>query len=100
MASMWWAQDNAPETAKTNSELEDLFVFGYACKVFRDDEKASYIDQGKQLIPWMGDDRLMIDRSVALPVEYSKKFRIFVFTNRAGPNSRLICRNNGLVAKW
>ncbi|XP_071093718.1 splicing factor, suppressor of white-apricot homolog isoform X1 [Haliotis cracherodii] len=62
MASMWWAQDNAPETAKTNSELEDLFVFGYACKVFRDDEKASYIDQGKQLIPWMGDDRLMIDR--------------------------------------
>ncbi|XP_046569786.1 splicing factor, suppressor of white-apricot homolog [Haliotis rubra] len=62
MASMWWAQDNAPETARTNSELEDLFVFGYACKVFRDDEKASYIDQGKHLIPWMGDDRLMIDR--------------------------------------
>ncbi|KAM7348363.1 suppressor of white-apricot isoform 2-T2 [Cochliomyia hominivorax] len=40
----------------------DLLVFGYACKVFRDDAKALDIDQGKHLIPWMGDNNLKIDR--------------------------------------
>ncbi|XP_065365952.1 protein suppressor of white apricot [Calliphora vicina] len=40
----------------------DLLVFGYACKVFRDDGKARDIDQGKHLIPWMGDNNLKIDR--------------------------------------
>lgn len=43
---------------------EELLVFGYACKLFRDDEKALYIDQGKHLIPWMADDSLKIDRLV------------------------------------
>jgi len=43
-------------------KFEDLLVFGYACKLFRDDEKASSIDQGKLLIPWMGDDSVKIDR--------------------------------------
>ncbi|KAG9487577.1 hypothetical protein GDO78_007422 [Eleutherodactylus coqui] len=40
----------------------ELLVFGYACKVFRDDEKALYHEQGKHLIPWMGDAHLLIDR--------------------------------------
>ncbi|KAL7742555.1 hypothetical protein ACLKA6_004001 [Drosophila palustris] len=40
----------------------ELLVFGYACKIFRDDEKAREMDQGKQLIPWMGDVNLKIDR--------------------------------------
>uniref|UniRef100_A0A6P7H5D6 Splicing factor, suppressor of white-apricot homolog n=1 Tax=Diabrotica virgifera virgifera TaxID=50390 RepID=A0A6P7H5D6_DIAVI len=49
---------------KTNQteNFDDLLVFGYACKLFRDDEKALFIDQGKHLIPWMGDDTLKIDR--------------------------------------
>lgn len=42
--------------------VTDLLVFGYACKVFRDDDKALHIDQGKHLIPWMGDNALKIDR--------------------------------------
>ena len=45
-----------------SKKFEDLLVFGYACKLFRDDEKASDIDQGKFLIPWMGDDSIKIDR--------------------------------------
>ncbi|XP_067636042.1 protein suppressor of white apricot [Eurosta solidaginis] len=40
----------------------DLLVFGYACKLFRDDDKARDIDQGKHMIPWMGDANLKIDR--------------------------------------
>ena len=48
------------------SRDEDLLVFGYACKLFRDDEKALYIDRGKHLIPWMADEALKIDRSVGL----------------------------------
>lgn len=42
----------------------ELLVFGYACKIFRDDEKAREMDHGKQLIPWMGDVNLKIDRLI------------------------------------
>lgn len=42
---------------------ESLLVFGYQCKIFRDDEKAMFIERKKHLIPWMGDSNLMIDRS-------------------------------------
>nr|CAG4636251.1 EOG090X07RL [Eubosmina coregoni]SVE69853.1 EOG090X07RL [Eubosmina coregoni] len=48
--------------AESKDKFEDLLVFGYACKLFRDDEKALSIDQGKLLIPWMGDDTIKIDR--------------------------------------
>ncbi|XP_054715820.1 splicing factor, suppressor of white-apricot homolog [Uloborus diversus] len=41
---------------------EKLFLFGYSCKIFPNDDKSLFIGQGKHLIPWMGDETLMIDR--------------------------------------
>ena len=43
-------------------EKDDLLVFGYECKLFRDDEKALSIDRGDHLIPWMGKEDHPIDR--------------------------------------
>ncbi|XP_045081047.1 splicing factor, suppressor of white-apricot homolog isoform X2 [Coregonus clupeaformis] len=45
-----------------SSKYAELLVFGYACKLFRDDERAHFHEQGKQLIPWMGDKNILIDR--------------------------------------
>lgn len=58
--------DNKPmkKDVSDSDKYADLLVFGYACKLFRDDEKALYHDQGKHLIPWMGDKNILIDRSV------------------------------------
>lgn len=49
---------------KKSEDVQELLIFGYASKLFRDDSKAQEIDQGKHLIPWMGDDSLKIDRYV------------------------------------
>ncbi|XP_054279710.1 protein suppressor of white apricot isoform X2 [Macrosteles quadrilineatus] len=58
-----WIIQNDPGILRKKADAEtDLLVFGYACKVFRDDEKALEMDQGKHLIPWMGDETLKIDR--------------------------------------
>ncbi|CAF2894505.1 unnamed protein product [Rotaria sp. Silwood2] len=35
---------------------EELIVFGYSCKLFRDDFFAKAIDRGQSLIPWNGDE--------------------------------------------
>nr|AAH47839.1 Splicing factor, arginine/serine-rich 8 [Danio rerio]AAI64766.1 Sfrs8 protein [Danio rerio] len=55
-------QNNATKEQSDSSKYAELLVFGYACKLFRDDERAFYHDQGKHLIPWMGDKNIMIDR--------------------------------------
>lgn len=53
---------SALRTVREPAKDEELLMFGYQCNVFRDDEKALFIDQGKHLIPWNGDDAIMIDR--------------------------------------
>ena len=50
------------KTEQEQEEDEDLLVFGYSCKLYRDDAKALLEDSGALLIPWMGDSSLMIDR--------------------------------------
>ena len=32
--------------------MDELLVFGYSCKIFRDDGRASSVDKGEYLIPW------------------------------------------------
>ncbi|XP_063833300.1 protein suppressor of white apricot-like [Ostrinia nubilalis] len=64
--SLKWTGNRSESGILRKSECkekkEELFVFGYSCKLFRDNEKALHIDQGKHLIPWMGDETLKIDR--------------------------------------
>ena len=58
-------KNNKPAKEESDSsKYAELLVFGYACKLFRDDERAHFHEQDKHLIPWMGDKNIMIDRSV------------------------------------
>lgn len=57
-------QNKPRKEESDSSKYAELLVFGYACKVFRDDERANFHEKGKHLIPWMGDKNIMIDRSV------------------------------------
>ncbi len=52
---------NLPELGRADA-LQDLYVFGYQCNIFGDDEKAQFIEEGRHLIPWTGDETNMIDR--------------------------------------
>ena len=46
----------------TVKSCDSLMVVGYQCKIFRDDFVAQYIEDGRHLIAWMGDESLMVDR--------------------------------------
>lgn len=46
------------------ANFDDLLIIGYQSKIFHDDEKALFIDQGRHLIGWMGSDSLKIDRLI------------------------------------
>ena len=48
------------------TDFSSLLVFGYGCKLFRDDQKAASIEKGEHLIAWMGDSSLHIDRLLHL----------------------------------
>ncbi|KYN38034.1 Protein suppressor of white apricot [Trachymyrmex septentrionalis] len=58
----WMVDSGILRKKNSDEEPQELLVFGYSCKLFRDDDKAKMIDQGKHLIPWMGDNTLRIDR--------------------------------------
>lgn len=62
-----WLTAAAVDDGEKKKEQEELLVFGYACKLFPYDEKAALIEAEKHLIPWMGDENVMIDRSVLTP---------------------------------
>lgn len=48
---------------ENSQDVKDhLLVFGYGCKIFRDDERAMWVEKHKHLIPWMGNSDLLIDR--------------------------------------
>lgn len=64
MSILFQHDENVTETPIGTEKHQDLLIFGYHCKLFRDDDRALAIDAGEHLIPWMGDQSLKIDRSV------------------------------------
>lgn len=59
-----WSWERATTSFSSSNHDQEILVFGYAAKLFRDDEKALGIDQGKHLVPWMGQTDCLIDRCV------------------------------------
>ncbi|XP_066919078.1 uncharacterized protein [Clytia hemisphaerica] len=72
-------------SSSSTKNYEDISVFGYQCKFFRDDETANAVNTGKTLIPWMGSKDLMIDRYDCRGHLY--KLDNFDFTNNPGAKS-------------
>lgn len=57
-------------------ERAALIVVGYESKLFRDDETSLSVNQGRFLVPWMGDKSLLMDRyDVRLLLDDRKLFK-------------------------
>lgn len=61
-SSMGRSRHYEQQQRQQQQEHNDLFVFGYSCKLYRDSEKFAVVSSGRNLIPWMGNDELLIDR--------------------------------------
>lgn len=55
--------DKGQEPTESQENDKELLVFGYQCRLYRDDEKAT-MENDELLIPWMGDRSLMVDRYI------------------------------------
>lgn len=66
MSFLLQRDDKPPKKRKKydggKKSYDDIIAVGYQCKIFRDDVMASYIEEGKHLIPWMGDESILVDR--------------------------------------
>lgn len=65
LGTMSWERDVTSKPGHRSKE-EELLVFGYAAKLFKDDEKARLVDSGRHLVPFQGRPDILIDRSVLL----------------------------------
>ena len=57
-----------------SASADDLLVFGYSARLFRDDEQASLVDSGRHLVPCQDRDEVRIDRSVHCGCRRSRPF--------------------------
>mmetsp|Transcript_21179 Transcript_21179/g.35016 ORF Transcript_21179/g.35016 Transcript_21179/m.35016 type:complete len:152 (-) Transcript_21179:2643-3098(-) len=55
-------KESSSKPSDEEDENQGLSVFGYSCRIFRDDETARMIDEEKHLIPWYGQSDLLVDR--------------------------------------
>ncbi len=47
---------------KDGSSNIDLTIIGYSCNLYRDDFNAAKVENKNNLIPWNGNENLLIDR--------------------------------------
>lgn len=63
MNSLSWERASTNQTSCASKS--DLLAFGYSCKLFDNDNSANFLEKGQNLVPWSGDNKLLIDRSVS-----------------------------------
>ena len=76
-------QGESEDYSKVRNDIrgeDELIVFGYSCKLFRDDFSAKAIDRGQSLIPWNGDENVMIDRCAKSDVLFLLLIFLFIIS--------------------
>lgn len=56
------SNNDANGDQKDGSSSIDLTIVGYSCNLYRDDFNAAKVENKNNLIPWNGDENLLIDR--------------------------------------